>query len=149
MKLHIYLDTSVLSALFDDRAPERRRDTEQFWARLGEFEASASDLTRNELSRTPDARAREQLLRRLGDVSVFPMTQDMQELADRYVAAGLFSPIMRSDALHVAAAILTRHDVLVSWNFRHLVNRRRRAKINEVNISLGLPVIDIVAPPEV
>jgi hypothetical protein len=44
---------------------------------------------------------------------------------------------------------LTQQDVLLSWNFRHLVNRRRRAQINDVNISLSLPTIDIVAPPEI
>ena len=54
-----------------------------------------------------------------------------------------------NDALHVAAAVLTRQDVLLSWNFKHLVNRRRRAQINEENISLGLPTIEIVAPPEI
>jgi hypothetical protein len=41
--------------------------------------------------------------------------------------------------LHVAACVLTLQDILVSWNFRHLVNRRRRALINEVNIARGLP----------
>ena len=51
--------------------------------------------------------------------------------------------------IRMAAAVLTRQDVLLSWNFKHLVNRRRRAQINEENISLGLPVIEIVAPPEI
>jgi hypothetical protein len=37
----------------------------------------------------------------------------------------------------VAAAVLTQQDVLLSWNFEHLVNRHRRAQINEGNISLG------------
>jgi hypothetical protein len=43
---------------------------------------------------------------------------------------------------------MTRQDVLLSWNFRHLVNRRRRALINQVNISLDLPVIEIISPLE-
>ena len=40
-------------------------------------------------------------------------------------------------------------DILLSWNFKHMVNRRRRIKINEVNVSLGLPNIEIIAPPEI
>jgi hypothetical protein len=52
------------------------------------------------------------------------------------------------DALHVAAAVLGRYDVLVSWNFRHLVNRRRRAALNSLNTSWGLPAIEIIAPAE-
>ena len=56
---------------------------------------------------------------------------------------------MLDDAIHVAVAVLSRRDVLVSWNFRHLVNRLRRALVNEVNILAGHPTIEIVAPPEV
>ena len=53
------------------------------------------------------------------------------------------------DALHVAVAVVSRQDILVSWNFRHLVNRRRFAPINEVNIPMGYATIEILAPPEV
>jgi hypothetical protein len=49
----------------------------------------------------------------------------------------------------VPAAVLTRQDILVSWNFKHLVNRRRRALINDLNVAGNLPTIEIVAPPEV
>ena len=73
----------------------------------------------------------------------------MQELASQYMEREVFTPIMSNDALHVGVAVHTRQDLLVSWNFKHWVNRRRRAKINEVNIFLGLPMIEIVAPPEV
>ena len=51
--------------------------------------------------------------------------------------------------IRMAAAVLTRQDVLLSWNFKHLVNRRRRAQINDQNILLGLPTIEILAPPEI
>ena len=73
----------------------------------------------------------------------------MRKLAADYVAAGAFSPLAYNDALHVAAAVLTQQDILLSWNFKHLVNRRRRAQINQINISGGLPLIEIVAPPEI
>ncbi len=53
------------------------------------------------------------------------------------------------DALHVAVAVVTRQDIFVSWNFRHLVNRRRRALVNEVNVLMSHPPIEILAPPEV
>lgn len=69
-------------------------------------------------------------------------------MARNYLAAGVFSPAMFNDAVHVAAAVLTRQDILLSWNFKHLVNRRRRAQVNDVNVSRGLPTIEIIAPPE-
>lgn len=54
-----------------------------------------------------------------------------------------------NDVMHVAAAVLNRQDILLSWNFKHLVNRRRRARINDINIMLGFPTLEILAPPEV
>ena len=148
MKLRIYLDTSVFSAYCDDRVPERQSETAQFWERLGEFDAATSELARQELGQTPDESRRNNLANLLKRVTVLPITEDMKELAHRYVRAGVFAPAMFNDALHVAAAVLTRQDILLSWNYRHLVNRRRRAQISQTNISLGLPTIDIVAPPE-
>ena len=56
---------------------------------------------------------------------------------------------MFNDVLHVATAVMTRQDVILSWNFRHLVNRRTRFQVNQVNVSLSLPKIEIIAPPEI
>lgn len=55
---------------------------------------------------------------------------------------------MNTDARHLVIAVLSRQDVLLSWNFHHLANRRRRAQVNEVNVLRGLPTIEILAPPE-
>ena len=60
MKLKIYLDTSVFSAYFDDRAQDRRAQTVEFWERLAAYEASTSELAREELEKTPNAWRRRQ-----------------------------------------------------------------------------------------
>lgn len=149
MKLKIYLDTSIFSAYFDDRAPDRRAQTEEFWERIAAFEACSSELAREELAKTPDADRRKRLLRLLDGMTVHRIAADMKQLSEQYVRAGVFTPITMNDAVHVAAAVLTRQDILLSWNFKHLVNRVRRAKINQVNVSQGLPTIEIIAPPEI
>jgi predicted nucleic acid-binding protein len=149
LKLRIYLDTSIFSAYYDERSPERRAQTEDFWERVTAYDASTSVLAREELEKTPNAGRRRQLLRLLEGLTVHRVSADMRTLTEDYVRAGFFTRIMLSDAVHVAAAVLTRQDILLSWNFRHLVNRVRRAKVNEVNISLGLPTIEVIAPPEI
>ena len=149
MKLKIYLDTSIFSAYFDDRAPDRRAQTEEFWARLAAFDSATSELTREELEKTPDAARRTKLLKLLDSLTLHPVTEEIETLAQNYLKAGVFTPIMLNDAVHVAAAVVTRQDILLSWNFKHMVNRTRRARVNEVNISLGLPSIEIIAPPEI
>jgi predicted nucleic acid-binding protein len=147
-KLRVYLDTSVLSAYYDDRAPDRQAQTEEFWKRLGEFDTATSELSREEIAQTPDATRRRMLLKLLNELTIYPITEEMKDLGRQYIASGVFSLIMLNDALHVAAASLSQQDVLLSWNFKHMVNRLRRAKVNQVNIARGLPAIEILAPPE-
>ena len=149
MALRVYLDTSVFSAYFDEAVSDRRTQTEDFWKRRSEFELSTSVVAREELEQTPDPARRLQLITLVDGVTVHPVTDMMRSLAKSYIHSDIFTEVMYNDAVHVVAAVLTRQDVLLSWNFRHLVNCRRRAEINEVNVSQGLPTIDIVAPPEV
>jgi hypothetical protein len=148
MKQRIYLDTSVVSAFNDARAPDRQMLTREFFGRIAEFDASASDLTRTEIERTEDAARREQMLGLLAGLTIHPTTQEAKDLADRYLASGIFPATVPEDALHVAIAVLAHQDVLVSWNFKHLVNQRRRAAVHTLNFSLGLPTISILPPPE-
>ncbi len=148
MALKIYLDTSVYSAFFDDRAPDRMLLTRQFWQQIDRFEAKTSELTRRELEQTFDPVRRKDMLGLLGRTPILPDQSGTELLAHRYIDAGVFSPAMINDALHVAFAVIGQQNVLVSWNFRHLVNRSRRARVNEVNSSAGFPTIEILAPPE-
>lgn len=39
--------------------------------------------------------------------------------------------------------------VIISWNFRHMVNVDRKRKINSVNLREGLPLLDLVSPWEI
>jgi len=149
MKLRIYLDTSVVSAYVDDRSPERRQATVEFWARLGDYEVSISEVTVTEIQASGDPAVREQMTRLIRSFSVLPVVDESRRLAQEYVRRAVFSPATTVDATHVAVAVVSRQDILTSWNFRHLVNRRRRALINEVNILMGYPTIEILAPPEV
>lgn len=148
MKLRVYIDTSVFSALLDERAPARQIDTRSFFDRLPEFEAATSVHARDELAATPDRGRRADLLKLLEGFDVTALPPEARSLADRYVEAGVFSQGAVDDAIHAAAAVLGRYDVLVSWNFDHFVNRRRRARLNSLNVSWGLPEIRILAPPE-
>lgn len=148
MKLHVYLDTTVISASEDARAPERQEQTLAFFARANEFQFATSELTRQELAATPDPQRRARLLARITTIGCLGITPEMHALAGKYVAHDIIPPAFEDDALHIAAAVLSGQDILVSWNFRHLVNRRRRAMVNLLNASRGLPTIEILTPPE-
>lgn len=148
MKLRLYLDTSVFSARVDIRAPDRQTLTEDFWQALPDYDRSTSELAVEELRQTADPLTRAKMEAMLADFAIISVTDEMRRLADRYILAGAFTRTMLNDAVHVAAATLSRQDILVSWNFKHLVNRRRRAMVASVNAREGLPVLDILSPPE-
>jgi predicted nucleic acid-binding protein len=148
MKLKIYIDTSVFSACFDERAPDRKLLTVEFWQSRNIYECSTSDLGLDELNQTTDLQLRAKMKSLLAGVNIIPVTREMENLAEKYISMGAFTGTMYNDAVHVAAATLSGQDVLVSWNFRHLVNRRRRAMVCDINGAAGLRAIEIMSPPE-
>jgi len=148
MKQRIYLDTSVISLHDDPRSPDRRAMTQEFWRRIAEFDASISDVTTREIADTPDPARRAQMLQLIDGLPVISSTQEAEQLARRYLDREILPEAAPDDALHVAIAVLSRQDALVSWNFKHLVNQRRRTAIDALNVSIGLPTISILPPPE-
>ena len=53
------------------------------------------------------------------------------------------------DAKHIAMATVANVDVLMSWNFRHVVNLPRIHECHGANAKLGYPTIEIRPPREV
>ena len=77
------------------------------------------------------------------------LSPDAEELAAAYIQDGAIGMAMRIDALHIALATVARVDVLVSWNFKHIVNLRRIHAYNAVNLKEGYPLLEIRSPWEV
>ncbi len=144
-KLRIYADTSVIGGCLDEEFSGPSRRLIERCAR-GEATLVVSSVTLTELERAPQ-RVRD-VLRTLGEdaYETIPVTEEIAALADRYIESGALGEKMRNDAEHIAAATLAQVDVLVSWNFRHIVNTRRISLFNEVNRRMGVGEIDIRSP---
>ena len=56
---------------------------------------------------------------------------------------------MLTDTLHIALASVNRADILVSWNFRDIVNLNKIVIYNSVNLKLGYPLVEIRNPREI
>ena len=67
-------------------------------------------------------------------------------LAEGYISRGIFHRKYIADALHVAIASFHKIDYLVTWNFGHLANVRRQARIKLFNTAAGFYVPMIVTP---
>ena len=148
MKTRIYVDTSVIGGCEDKEFREfSRRLLGRFMS--GDFVLVLSDLTIQELIEAPDqVRAH---LSRVPEhhVETVHLDAEARELAEAYVAAGVLSPNMLADAQHIAMATVARVDVLVSWNFKHIVNLFKIHALNSVNLRRSYPMLEIRVPREV
>ena len=142
-----YVDTSVFGGTQDEEFADSSR---RFFQRVhgGEFSVLISQVSLDELVLAPEAvRA---VLGDLpaGQVQRIAITDEITALADAYLAAGALGRSHIDDALHVAAATVARADVIVSWNFKHIVNFQRIRRFNGVNLASGYPMLDIRSPLE-
>jgi len=124
---------------------KRRRD---FWRILDQHGKLCSELTIEELGQA-HSDLREKLLALTQNFAILNVTDQMRGLAERYIEAGVVPSRYFADAIHIAAAVLGNADILVSWNFKHLVRRSTRLLVNYINIKQGFRAIEILAPPEV
>ena len=128
----IYTDTSVIGGCEDDefRVPSRRL-LEAFVR--GDLRLVLSELTLRELETAPPA-VRE-VLGAVPDrhIEFLRLTPPAAELAQRYLAEGVLGAGMLADAEHIAMASVAHVDVLVSWNFQHVVNLQRIHGYHAVN----------------
>ncbi|HEX7723732.1 MAG TPA: hypothetical protein VF397_16340, partial [Pyrinomonadaceae bacterium] len=74
------------------------------------------------------------------------LSEEAAILAEGYVSRGIFHRKFIADALHVAVASFHKIDYLVTWNFGHLANVRRQARIRLFNTAAGFFVPMIVTP---
>ena len=147
-KIRVYADTSVFGGTQDE---EFTKESRSFFERVqrGDFVVVLSTVTLRELAKSPDAvRAVWQNLP-AESVEVVTIDADVEELAEAYISAKVLSQDSENDALHVAAATVAGADLILSWNFRHIVNFDKIRGFNSVNISLGYRTLTILSPLEV
>lgn len=145
----IYLDTSVLGGCFDPEFAEWSNGLlEDF--RAGRFVPVLSDWLATEVGRAPE-RVRgvyAELLGMVGQQTVAIGT-DALDLLAAYEAHSVLGPKYRADMLHIALATIADVDLLVSWNFKHIVRFDKIRLFNAANLEQGYKPLVIHSPREV
>ena len=148
MTKRVYIDTSVVGGQFDI---EFLADTIPFFDAVerGVFVIIVSDLLEAELLRAPQHVQEffKSLPRK--QIEIVRLTKEAAELADQYISAKVVGPTSRADCQHIAMATVAKADVLVSWNFKHIVNLDRIRGYNGINYQLGYTMIEIRTPKEI
>jgi hypothetical protein len=83
------------------------------------------------------------------DYEEYAVNEEMTKLAEKYMEQKIVSENYYSDALHIAVATVIGVDVLVSWNFKHIVNLDKIKLFNSVNLREGYNALEIRTPGEV
>lgn len=147
-KIRVYVDTSVFGGTEDDEFMDASRIFFQNVIR-GEYVVLISTLTLKELSLAP--KPVKDLLKNLPPsvIEEVPFDTHVQQLAQAYIEAGVLGQAWEDDCLHVAAATIANAELILSWNFKHIVNYNRIRGFNSVNVSIGYRSMTILSPLEV
>ncbi len=148
MIIRAYLDTSVFGGTQD---PEFQSASLRIIRYIldGRIEALISQTTVREIGKAPE------LVRNALDnirdeyLNLVELDEQVERLAQAYIDGGVLSARHIGDALHVAAATVGGAHVILSWNFKHIVNYQRIGKFKAINVELGHSAIEIRSPLEI
>ena len=150
-KPRVYIETTVVSYLVarpsnDPTTASRQQMTRQLWNEYSDnFEFVVSDVVINEILEgdTIAARQRYEAVANLTALNVSPAAD---ALAQDLIDAGAVPSNLLQDAQHISIATVQGVDYLVTWNFKHIVNKTKRHHINQVCRSAGFQPIILCTP---
>jgi len=147
-RLRVYCDTSVIGGCFDrEFAPWSNALMEDFEA--GIFVPVLSELVAAEIRPAPEP-VQAKYAELIGDgAELLKITAEALDVALAYEAHGALPASLRNDMLHISLATVADVDVLVSWNFKHIVRLDKIRIFNVVNLELGYKSLQIYSPREV
>ena len=145
-KIKIYIDTSVIGGLFDEEF--EKYSNKLFNAfKNNKYIPVISTIVLKELENVP--KKIKDVITNINNYELLEITKEVENLALKYLSEGIISDNYFNDALHIAIATINKIDVLVSWNFKHIVNLNKIHKINAVNLMENYSVLEIRSPMEV
>lgn len=150
-KQKIYLDTSVVSYLYQEDVPEKMQDTLKLWDifKRQRYEVYISDIVLNEIYECNEEKLRI-LLNYLNQIeyTVIRTDKDTIELAEKFIDFGILKQKSFDDCQHIAAAILAGCDIITSWNFKHIVNVKTVRGVKTITTLEGYKDL-LIYPPSV
>jgi predicted nucleic acid-binding protein len=147
LKTKIYLDTTVISAFFDTRTPERMSLTKQFWEKIDYYDVYISELVIDEIKQASQP-LQSEMMDIIKAFEILSITDNAKFLADIYIKNEIFPEKYIDDALHTALASVNHIGILLGWNFAHLVKIKTRRMVALINTMNNYNPIEIITPPE-
>ena len=147
-KLRVYVDTSVVGGCHDEEFQKESRAILRL-ARSRKLILLVSQVLVDELRFAPQIVQDELLKLPTWATEDLAISSEAVGLRDAYLKAEVVGRAHTNDALHVALATVARADMIVSWNFKHIVHFDKIRGFNSVNMREGYLPIAIHSPLEV
>ncbi len=148
-KLKVYLDTSVVSYLQQEDAPEKTGITLNLWEKFktGIYDIFISQMLIVEVNNCDEPK-RTFLLRKLNEIiyNNLQLKSSTYGLANEIIKLGILTQKSIEDCQHIAVAIENDCDVIISWNFKHMVNIKTVKGIRAITNLKGYKAIEIMTP---
>jgi hypothetical protein len=149
MKLQrIYIDTSVIGGCLDQEFAVWSNGLLNDF-RLGRLKPVVSIIVTTEIANAHEAIQRQYAELLILKPEILDVSVEAIALADVYQRRRILTPKYYDDSLHIAVATVAEVDVLVSWNFRHIVHFNKIRQFNAVNLEMGYKPLQIFSPREV
>jgi predicted nucleic acid-binding protein len=133
-------------------APDALReqaDTQKLWEDIQaeKYRIVLSELVFAEINKCPEPK-RSFMREALAEIpfDYVDQTEEAERLSKLYFEIGGLPPKSRNDAMHIAIAAANECDIILSWNFKHIVNLRAMTAVEAVNIKEGYKAIRILSP---
>lgn len=142
-----YLDTSVFGGYFDEEFSE---STVSLFERIirDKIKLIVSEVLSSELESAPEHVRDVLSFIPNSQIQSIDLNPEAEKLAKHYISEKVVGKTSYADCLHIALATLSHADILVSWNFKHIVNIDRIRGYNAVNLKPGYKMIEIYSPLE-
>ena len=146
-KRRVYIDTSVFGGVFDK---EFEIPSDKFFqlVRRGRIVPVLSPILHAEIEFAPVA-VRKFFEEMLSFAEELDVSEEALALSRSYLKQNVIPESCADDALHVALATVSGCEMIVSWNFKHIVHFQRIPLYNAINIMKGYHEIGIFSPQEV
>ena len=147
-KTRIYVDTSVIGGCCDPEFQEWSNGLLSDFKK-GTFLLILSELNDAEIRDAPTEVTKIYVEFRAIAHDIVSLTPEAIELARAYLERKILPQNYRDDARHIATGTTGGADLVVSWNFKHIVHFEKIQRFNAVNIEMGYKPIHIYSPREV
>ena len=143
--MRIYVDTSVFGGCYDNEfATWSNRLINNFIK--GKYKAVISDISEFELSFAPEHIKSILLNIPESNYEIVKLSEEAKKLSELYIKDKIVTKKSMADTQHIAIATVQQVDLLVSWNFKHIVNYNKIRLYNSINLKYGYKILEIRNP---